>query len=191
MDKKKVNVFSVIKNSGIIILLTILFVLVFQSIKIRTDKDYIPTVFGHTYLNVLSESMAPEFKGQDLIFSKVLKDTTTLKVGDIVTYRDESILVTHRIESIEEGYKSFITKGDANESADFKKVMPEQIVSKYINNIPKAGSILAKFQDFKFLGMIWLIFMYFILTELYKEVKKLKANKKEKLIVDEKELTTS
>lgn len=185
MTKSKVNFFYIIKNTVLFIFLTMLFVLVFQSIKLRTDKDYIPTVFGHTYLNVLSESMTPEFESKDLIFGKLVKDTKTLKVGDIITYRDENILVTHRIESIEEGHKTFITKGDANETSDIKKVMPQQIVSKYKNKIPKAGTILAKFQDFKFLGLVWIISMYFILSELYKEFKILKNNKKEKLLEQE------
>ncbi|GAA0084517.1 hypothetical protein UT300007_09560 [Clostridium sp. CTA-7] len=168
---------KMIKNYIIFIVLTTIFVLTFQSIKIRINTDYIPTLFGNTYLNVLSESMVPEFKLNDLVIGKVVKDTKEIKVGDIVTYRDGRMLVTHRVVEVKNGGEAFITKGDANEALDANIVPKENLVSKYKFNIPYLGYIIAKFQDLKFLAIMGIVFMYFIIKELIIEIKKVKKNK--------------
>ncbi|MDZ5010224.1 signal peptidase I, partial [Clostridium perfringens] len=161
----------------IFIVLTTIFVLTFQSIKIRINTDYIPTLFGNTYLNVLSESMVPEFKLNDLVIGKIVNDTKEIKVGDIVTYRDGRMLVTHRVVEVKNGGEAFITKGDANEALDANIVPKENLVSKYKFNIPYLGYIIAKFQDLKFLAIMGIVFMYFIIKELIIEIKKVKKNK--------------
>lgn len=174
---KRVLSLKMIKNYIIFIVLTTIFVLTFQSIKIRINTDYIPTLFGNTYLNVLSESMVPEFKLNDLVIGKVVKDTKEIKVGDIVTYRDGRMLVTHRVVEVKNGGEAFITKGDANEVPDVNIVPKENLVSKYRFNIPYLGYIVAKFQDFKFLAIMGIVLMYFIIKELIIEIKKVKKNK--------------
>ena len=174
---KKALSLKMIKNYIIFIALAAIFVLTFQSIKIRVNTDYIPTLFGNTYLNVLSESMVPEFKVNDLIIGKVVNDTKEIKVGDIVTYRDGRMLVTHRVVEVKNGGEAFITKGDANEVQDGNIIPKENLISKYRFNIPYLGYIVAKFQDFKFLSIMGIVFMYFIIKELIIEIKKVKKNK--------------
>lgn len=159
------------------ILFTLIFILSFNGIKIKSDANYIPTIFGYTYLNVLSGSMAPEFDVNDLIIGKTVNKSTKINVGDIITYRDGQMLVTHRVQNIEEGNK-FLTKGDANEINDAKLVPFESVISIHKTTLPKLGIIAAKFQDFTFLALAFLIFMYFIVKELLIEFKKIKAAKK-------------
>lgn len=178
---KKYLSLKMIKEYGKYILLAIIFILAFQSIKLRVNLNYIPKLLGNTYLNVLSDSMVPEFKANDLVIGKVVKDTNSIKVGDIVTYKDNRILVTHRVVEVINNGEAFITKGDANEAQDFNQVLKEDIVSKYRFSIPYFGYAISKFQDFKFLAIMGVIFMYFIIKELIIEIKKVNQNKELKL----------
>lgn len=178
---KKFLSLKMIKQYVKYILLAIIFILAFQSIKLRVDLNYIPTFLGNTYLNVLSDSMEPKFKANDLVIGKVVKNTNSIKVGDIVTYKDNRILVTHRVVEVINDGEAFITKGDANEAQDLNQVLKENIVSKYRFSIPYSGYVISKFQDFKFLAIMGVIFMYFIIKELIIEVKKVNQNKELKL----------
>lgn len=157
-----------------------LLVITVQSITLSVNKEYIPRIFGSTYLNVLSGSMEPKFKKNDLAIGTKVDDTSKLAVGDVITYKDGSILVTHRITEIKNTdtgkLKGFMTKGDANEIVDINLVLPEQIVSKYLFKIPKGGLVVAKFQDRSFLVLVWFIIMYFLCKEVLIEYKNI--NKK-------------
>lgn len=171
------KILNIIKTSFWMILFTFIFILSFNGIKIKSDANYVPTILGHTYLNVLSGSMDPEFTVNDLIIGKTVNKSTKINIGDVITYRDGKMLVTHRVQNIEKG-NLFLTKGDANEVTDAKLVPFDSIISVHKTTIPKAGIIAAKFQDFTFLALVFFIFMYFIIKELIIEVKKIKANKK-------------
>lgn len=174
-SKPKYGFFKVAKFVLFCVTVAIVFSLAFGGIMIRKNPDYIPTILGHTYLNVLSNSMSPEFNTRDLVIGKKIKSPSDIKVGDIITFRDQKMLVTHRVHEIKDG--KFITKGDANDVTDSNLVPFENIVSKHTLMIPKAGIIVAKFQDFGFLAMLWCIFMYYIVKELIVEIKKIKEKK--------------
>lgn len=174
-DDKKKKKLNGVKNVFIALVWILVFVIVIQGFIIRTNKDYIPKILGVTYLNVLSNSMEPEFKKNDLCIGTRVKDTSNLKVGDVITYKDYNRLVTHRIVEITE--EGFMTKGDANDVKDELVVSGEQVVSRYAFKIPKGGFIIGKLQNFEFLGLAWLIIMYFILKEIYLEIKKQKIAK--------------
>ena len=81
-----------------------------------------PSVFGVTPMVVQSGSMSGNAEDHievgDLIFT-VKPDTDKLKAGDIISFMDGNIAVTHRIIEVRagaDGKRSFITKGDANNS---------------------------------------------------------------------------
>lgn len=164
---------KIVKNVLLSLVAVLLVVIIVQNLNIKRDPDYIPKIFGCTYLNVLTGSMEPEIKVKDLAIGVPVKDVSKLQVGDVITYKDGRMLITHRItEVLENG--NFITKGDANEVADFNEVTKNQIVTKYIFKIPYAGMVIAKLQDTFFLALVWLIIMYFLIKEIFNERKKLK-----------------
>ena len=101
----------------------------------------LPSVFGYTQLCVLSGSMEPAFSAGDLVIIHKEKDYSP---GDIITFRDEGSFVTHRIIETADG--GFITKGDANSTADRETVRADQIEGKVIFTIPWLGSILSFFK---------------------------------------------
>lgn len=166
------KVLRIVKNTVLIVLFLACMGLAYQSIKLRTDVNYIPNVMGKTYLNVLSDSMNPEFKVMDLVIGDCNVNSKELKEGDIITFRDGQRLVTHRIIEIKDNGQAFVTKGDANELVDRTLVKPEYIVSKVTNIIPKGGYVVSKFQDFTFLGFVWIILMYALIKEISIEIKK-------------------
>lgn len=72
-----------------------------------------PMPFGMGVSVVLSGSMEPELSVNDLV---LVKSQDSYRVGDVVVYQDGSMLIIHRIVSID-GDK-VITQGDANNAAD-------------------------------------------------------------------------
>ena len=70
-----------------------------------------PMLFGCRPVVVLSGSMRPTYEVGTIIYYKKV-DEGQLKAGDIITYKLNSTLVTHRIKRIENG--KYVTQGDAN-----------------------------------------------------------------------------
>lgn len=94
---------------------------------------------------VQSGSMEPAIRVGSLI---VVKPSDTYSVGDIVNIKepaDPDISVTHRIVEVEEADNQihYITKGDANESADTEKRSHENIVGKMIFKMPLMGYLIS------------------------------------------------
>lgn len=112
--------------------------------------------FSLTFYSVISGSMEPAIPTGSIIYSGKYK-LEDLKKGDIVTYRakDNATIVTHRIDQVnitevdvitadKKDTKKmvrygFVTKGDANGTADADEVLPNQILGKYQWNIPRLG----------------------------------------------------
>lgn len=115
-----------------------------------------PSVLGITPMVVQSGSMSGDAKDHievgDLIFT-VKPNTAELKEGDIISYMEGNIAVTHRIIDITtdaDGKRSFITKGDANNTED-PAVSEDAVFGLYKGRIPKLGDFAMFLQ--KPLGM--------------------------------------
>lgn len=82
---------------------------------------FLPNVFGIKSYYVISGSMEPTIPTGSLIYV-VDKDFQSVKVGDILTYKSGSAVVTHRAYEIftdaDGKITSIRTKGDANSSPD-------------------------------------------------------------------------
>ena len=103
-------------------------------VKGALAPDSPPSVLGVTPLAVQSGSMSGTVKDHievgDLIFVKPAK-AETLREGDIIAFKEGSIVVTHRIvrvETAEDGTLQFITKGDANNTEDSQPVSAANLV---------------------------------------------------------------
>ena len=115
-----------------------------------------PSVFGVAPMVVLSGSMSGTAEGHievgDLIFATAA-DTDKLQVGDVVSFTEDNVVVTHRIVEItadENGSKQFITKGDANNTAD-PPIYADAVIGVYRGRIPGLGDFAMFLQ--KPLGM--------------------------------------
>lgn len=95
-------------------------------------KDY-SNFFGYTIFEVSTGSMAKTLNQYDVIAVKITKD---VEVNDIITYKQDDELITHRIMKID-GEK-IITKGDANNTED-REITKDAIIGKVISVYPKLG----------------------------------------------------
>lgn len=106
--------------------------------------DKIPSCGGYKPFIVLSGSMEPTIMTGDLAISKEVDDKTTLKVGDIISFKNkEGIVITHRIVNIttEDGELAFETRGDNNYENDQELVKASTIEGKFIQNIHGLGNV--------------------------------------------------
>lgn len=89
-----------------VLMLPLLLMNVIMIFKAIIKPNEVPSIFGYRPFIVKSDSMYPQIKKDDLIFSKVV-DTATLKVGDVITFREYEddgktlgIVVTHKIKQV-------------------------------------------------------------------------------------------
>ena len=115
----------------------------------------IPRFFNVNAYIVKSGSMEPKIQTGSVAF--IDESDKDVAVGDIITYElSNGECVIHRIiEETENG--QFVTKGDANDTADQNYLSSEQIVGTYLTSIPKIGFVLAKKNKILPLAVIWVV----------------------------------
>ncbi|AST93525.1 signal peptidase I [Sutcliffiella cohnii] len=125
----------------ILIMITSLLVLV-SVVTADREKDKPPSIFGFSFLIVLTGSMEPQISVGDLTIIKKIPFEKVLE-EDVVTFRmnNSQTFVTHRVERIVDN-SALETKGDANNVIDDELVTEEQLVGKVMFIVPKAGYIL-------------------------------------------------
>lgn len=115
---------------------------------VTTSGNGVPNILGVQLLSIQTDSMYPTLKAGDLAIDTSVKDPSTLRVKDIITYwtviEGERVLNTHRIENIFDGggYLIFETKGDKNTTVDPLTVHESEIVGKYKFHIGGVGKVL-------------------------------------------------
>lgn len=117
--------------------------LIFLMVQQERNGGETPSFGGYKLMIVLSGSMKPAFDTGSLIAVREI-DPKELKEGEIITYQDvenTGRLITHRVVGIinEAGYRTFITKGDNNETRDFSAVPAENVIGKVMAAVPYIG----------------------------------------------------
>ncbi len=139
-------------------------------VKSFTNPDKVPSMFGVAPMIVLTDSMYPDIQSGDLVFCKTV-DAEDVKEGDIIAFFDPAVsrtqsVVTHRVESIDRtGGLEFITKGDANNTADNMPVPAKNLVGLYFGKIKGAGNIAMFMQSTT--GFIICVLLPILLFVLY------------------------
>lgn len=178
--EKKINRIKTIV--GIVLCVILGFVLVCNLtiiIKGSINPDVPPSVFSVTPLVVLSGSMSGDAPDHieigDLIFITDV-EYSELKEGDVVTYRDGNSFTTHRI--IGKDDDGFITKGDANNTEDRRRLTEDKLVGIVKSRIPKIGNFALFLQTP--LGMVLFVGLPLLAFVLYNVIRRqLYNNKKE------------
>lgn len=133
------------KILSIIVLIILLPVLIVNAVilinSIRNPEE-IPSFFGWKPFIVLSGSMEAEICTGDLVIVKEV-DPSILKKHDIIAFKEDEIVITHRIVDIieENGIKKYITKGDNNNTQDKGYVVDEQVEGLYQFKISGLGNL--------------------------------------------------
>jgi len=94
-------------------------------------------ICGITPYVVLSGSMEPTIKTGSLCFINKHAKYEKIKEKDIIAFKMEGTLVTHRVYSVTD--EGFETKGDNNDDKDGSLVTKDNFVGKNIFWIPKVG----------------------------------------------------
>lgn len=152
-----------------IILIFLVLVLLFVCYTKYIKREPIVKLYGYAILIVLTDSMEPTIKGNELI---LIKEEEDYFFNDIITYRDfDNVLITHRM--IEKDIYHFVAKGDANVVPDEKKSL-QNIEGKVVFHSEKLGIFVLYY--LKFLILIYVI----LLVAMYgiKSVMKGKENEK-------------
>ena len=88
---------------------------------------FVPSVFGHKPLVIISGSMEPVLKiGGILYYEKI--NINKFDEGDILVYTTKDHIISHRIINITDN--GFVTKGDTNNTVDGELVNPKQVLGK-------------------------------------------------------------
>ena len=117
----------------VIFLITISVIIIFSSFNKNKSLNI---------LTVQSGSMEPNIELGSVV---IVKNNNEYKIKDVITYisdNNSSTTTTHRINAIEyteDGSPKYITKGDANDVEDGKKIDKNQVLGKVIFNIPYLG----------------------------------------------------
>ena len=141
-------------------------------------------ILGIYMFNIISESMEPTFYKDDLVVVRKCSEKE-LKKGDIITFKQEDRIISHRIDGIakEKGEVKFITKGDNNEVRDQELVEVQDIYGKVLFSIKDVGKVIHYIQNARgFINIVMFIIILFVLISLrdnQKNSRKIKRKKYE------------
>lgn len=116
----------------IVILVLLLSTLI--SVLLSKQSNQIPDIWGYQLYKVQSGSMSPTLPIGSIILSKKPSDASALKVGDIVTFSQNGIIVTHRIiEIVNDNGIKYRTKGDnPSNSPDINLLSPKDVIAVFV-----------------------------------------------------------
>ena len=124
--------------------------------------------------------MLPTIKVGDAIFIKEVPENE-LKVGDIISFRTDGYINTHRIKEIttdENGNKQYVTKGDNNKDEDRQRVRYSDIEGIYTFKLAGLGKIMNLLQNKVFLIFLAIIVICYL---IYMHKLKLKKERRKEL----------
>ena len=132
---------------GLIGFLVILLLTCYIIVSLFDEKKAI-TVFGYKSYSVITDSMDPAVKRNDLVIVKK-HSSDKLKEGDIITFYVKSkegkkLVVTHYLSQIIEsadGKVIYKTKAYGKDTNDPWVLSDEDIIGKYAFHVPKAGYV--------------------------------------------------
>lgn len=161
------KIFGIIKKVIIdllIIILSIIAIIVMWGlIQLNVqNKEYID-IFGYSVFSTETGSMSPTIEKGDIVIIKIGDE---IRVNDIITYKKDNVLVTHRIVSINDDV--IIAKGDYNNTED-ESINKEQIIGKEIFIINNVEIWKKVFSDINVIIPIAITIILFILLVSYKE----------------------
>ena len=111
------------------------------AIIVFTLAYFVSGYFRYYAIAVATGSMTPRINVGDVVIVDQHKDYKDLKVGEVIAYKYENIVIVHRLVDIavvgDDYY--FYTKGDANEAKDNYIIYPDTILGKVDIKIPYIG----------------------------------------------------
>lgn len=146
----------------LLIIVTILIIIGgYYIIQIKILKNDYANMFGYTFFEVITGSMADSIQIGDVI---IIKLTQEVNEEDIIVYKSDNNFVAHRLIKQEEN--KLITKGDANNTED-SPIELEQVLGKVIYIIPKIGIWKKVLLSREIIGLIAILIFTLGVTVVY------------------------
>lgn len=143
------KILHIILDIFIVIVALLAIVLVYNFIQIKAfNKDY-ANFFGYTLLEISTGSMKDTLEVYDVVLVKL---DTDIQVNDIITYKSDKELITHRVKEI--NGNEIIAKGDANNAED-KTTTRDSVIGKVVKTFPHLGIWFKVFTEPKVLASIF------------------------------------
>lgn len=181
LNMKKIKKVIKILLSGLTALLIILSITVLI-IGIKSNRsNKLPMIFGYTYSTVVTPSMEPDILVGDIVITKDYAYEDLVVNQDVIVFYSpsEKKYIVHKIIGVDgDGY--YITKGIANELPDEEHVKKENYQGKVIKIIPKIGNLILDYRNILF-GIIILIFIFIIISEIITIIKNINKDRRAKL----------
>ncbi|MCR5553886.1 MAG: signal peptidase I [bacterium] len=187
----------------LVLMVPVLLINVILIIGAIAHPNDVPSFFGFKPLIVLSDSMYPQIKTNDLVISKEV-DVKTIVVGDVISYREKNAdgtlgaVITHKVAKVtidEEGVVHITTTGINNivrnsdgtpkqnvqgENVTYpdEPITGDQVVGKFVLRLAGFGGIIYWMQSvWGLIVCIGLPALALIIYELVKRNAELKAEK--------------
>lgn len=127
----------------------------------RTSADGQRVVYGQPVMTIISGSMTPTIAVGDIVVDAPVTAAQAghFHVGQIISFRaapGSPEIITHRIVAVrvQDGAVSYITKGDANNSADATPRPASDVIGLYRFSIPRGGYVLVAMHTPRVLVML-------------------------------------
>lgn len=162
------------------IILNILIILFIINLILSFEEN--THILGIYMFNIVSESMEPTLKINDVVVVKKCK-ATQLQKGDIITFQQDGRIISHRILDITKDKKiiKFRTKGDNNEIPDSDLIPESQVYGKVLFSIKKIGKIISYIQNIRgLINIVFFVIIVYILVSLRDKQKNTRKMKRKK-----------
>lgn len=180
INKRKKNVIILKRIIDVIIIILLYnIILVFISCLNKIDDV---SIFGYKAYIITTDSMKPSINSGDVSIVRKTKEDK-IEIGDVITFKQDNKVITHRITSIEEqdGKKVYTTKGDNNNLEDNKKVEYSEIEGKNVLTIPKLGYVINALENQIVFLIMFLLLLILLFFKIRKEEKKEYRREKKKI----------
>ncbi len=115
----------------------------------------VPKILGYEIFSIVSGSMEPTLPVGSVVYVEHCA-VSEVRPGEIIAFRDDDTVVTHRVIETRPQEGAFITKGDANESTDIQPTPYWELIGRVKMCIPILGKLLALYSSRE--GKIVLVF---------------------------------
>ena len=170
------KVLTIIGNIIFWLLLSLSLLILIIGIKDKKQNKQFE-IFGYSFSTVVTDSMTPTIKVNDIIIIKDI-DFNEIKVGDIIVYynSEQNINVVHRVVDTNESENSVITRGDKYKDDESRTDKIHTTKDNYIGKVVSYGSFLGigklarSSKNIIFL-IIFLIFLYILIISIINIIK--------------------
>ena len=160
-----------------VIIIPIILYDIFLIAQTIINPNKTPDFFGYKTFSIVTGSMEPTIKVDDIVIVKK-EDKKNIQKNDIITFKIENEIITHRVIDIayDNGTLIYTTKGDKNDVTDIEKVQFEQIEGKYVTKFTKIGKVFTILKN-KYIFSLILILLIICYIIQRKSIQKKKERK--------------